>query len=233
MMRVLSLFEVQEYFENYNKAEQASKLNSNQATGLAYDLAKRMSGKNYFKRGLAAMECIEARTLLWFAMAGLYALSSCYFGKENNIESIAYLFMIAAAFWLGQSYAYSNTSTYTITAACFALLAYGIITLNPTISPNLYDIAAQQVISNPALIMLIALIAYSAGVIVHSLVENPRQSILAISGLLILSCISALYSTLEVTPKNMAIWLPAWSLFSLIWIRAYKAPQKRYTLYPC
>lgn len=233
MMRTLSLFEVHEYFENRKAPDNASKQNNNQATGLAYDLAKRMNGNNYFKRGLAALECIDPRTLLWFAMAGLYTVSSFYFNHGNNIETIAYLFMIGAAFWLGQSYAYSNAATYIIAVVCTALLTYAFITLNPTISVNIIAVASQEIITNPALIMLIALMAYSAGVLMHALIENPRQSALTLTGIAILLTLSALYFSLDSNPKNIALWLPAWSLFSLIWIRAYKAPKKRYTLYPC
>lgn len=233
MMRVLSLFEVQEYFESYNNANPASKTNNNKAAGLAYDLTKRMHGQNHFKRGLAAMECIDARTLLWFGMASLYALSSFYFGKTNGIESIALLFMIGAAFWLSQSYAYSRTAAYIITALCLSLLSYALMTSNVQIPENIYQAAVNTIISNPASIMLIALIAYSAGVMFHALVENARQAILILSGICLLASLSIAYISLGTASQNMAIWLPAWSLFSLIWIRAYKAPQKRYTLYPC
>ncbi len=233
MMRVLSLFEVQEYFENYNDANAASKTDNNQSTGLAYDLTKRMRGQNHFKRGLAAMECIDARTLLWFGMASLYALSSFYFGKASGIESIALLFMIGAAFWLGQSYAYSRTASYTIVILTLCLLVYTLTTSNIPIPANLYQNAVATILSNPAIIMLIALIAYSMGVMFHALFENARQTFLTLSGIGILVGLSIIYIVQAPSIENMAIWLPAWSLFSLIWIRAYKAPQKRYTLYPC
>ncbi len=233
MMRVLTLFEVQEYFEDYNAANSPSKITNAQSTGLAYDLTKRMRGQNHFKRGLAAMECIEPRTLLWFGMAALYALSSFHLGKDNGIEGIALLFMIGSAFWIGQSYAYSKTATGLIALCSLTLLASGIYVLETPLTENMYQLIINGILSNPSRVMLIALIAYSAGVLCHALIENPHQSILVISGFTLLSAISFSYIALEASTQNMALWLPAWSLFSLIWIRAYKAPQKRYTLYPC
>lgn len=233
MMRVLSLFEVQEYFEDYTTDNKASKTNNTQSTGLAYDLTRRMRGHNHFKRGLAAMECIEPRTLLWFGIAGLYIIATLYFGQDDNITQIALLFMIGAAFWMGQSYAYSLTATRLISGICIALLTGASLTLNPEISHNTIHLALSNIISNPALIMLIALIAYSAGVLIHALVENPRQSALVITGMLILGIFSFCYIAFEPSTNNIPLWLPGWALFSLIWIRVLTAPQKRYTLYPC
>lgn len=234
LMRVLTLFEVNEYFENTKTtSKQVSKHTNNQTTPLAYDLTKRMKGKNYFKHGLAAMECVEPRTLLWFTMAALYAVSSFYFNDQINIEDISLLFMIGAVFWLGQSYGFSRSATYVISSISLTATLYALASLSPVITTNILQAAIEQVITKPSVIMLIALVAYSIGVLIHALVENPRQSGVSLLGLLLLVTLTILYFALPPNHENIALWLPLWSLFSLTWIRAYKAPKTRYTLYPC
>ncbi len=238
MMRALALHEVGEYFERAAPKTTTSKISNTQSAPLAYDLTKRMAGNSHFKRGLAALECLDARTLLWFGLAALYAVCAFYLAENGTSKAISYqdlslFFIIGAAFWIGQSYAYSASASKLLGSSCAALFLGALYLLMPGDSANLYMTLLNKILSDPSFIMLGALIAYTLGVLTHALINKPRKAPLVITGFALLAAMSYAHLTLPTSTQNLALWVPGWALFALIWIRAYTNTEKRYTLYPC
>lgn len=240
LTRTLSLYEVDEHYDHITHNSEISKIDNNQGAALAYDLTHRMQGHDYFNHGKAALACVEDRTLMWFALAGLYILSNFLLAETAiipapTLEQIPLLFMIGATFWIGQSYAHSNTATSILGINALFLLLYGLSTtgLNTTETANITQLLTQHITTNPSNVMLLALIAYSAGVIIHAIIYNPHQTGIALFALATLLSLSMIYLITPTSKINTGLWIPFWTLFSLLWIRVYKTSKVRYVLYAC
>ncbi len=234
VMRVLSLYEVSEHFENFSSQKFISKSSNHVTSKLAHDLKHRMSAPENMKRGAFALMCVHARTLVWLGLAFAYAAYQIHTLSPNLdaltiVQNISVFFIIGSAFSAGQSYAYSNRASrllFTLFALLFALSLYKV---QPTLVIPDLSIASHNI----TLIILAALMSYTAIILVYAVTRGLRNIPFVLVGLSLLCVLSVSYFSLAPNAENTALWIAGWSLFSIFWIRVYSMSQKQYLLYQC
>lgn len=240
-MRTLSLYEVSEHFLPFAKTEGASKGTSKRNATLSHDLMHRMNGNSNMKRGLFAMHAMHERTMLWFTLALFYVAYHLYLSMHLIsdtllIQSLSIFFIIGAAFWSGQTYAYSHNASKLLLLVCSALFGLTIFTLNGSATTDLanaFTLTHLLSYGNAASPMLAALIAYSAAILLYSCASGRTYSINALFGLMIVGFLVIYGMTHTPSSQTIALWISGWSLFSIFWIRSYCHTRKSYALYQC
>lgn len=234
VMRVLSLYEVSEHFENFSSQKFTSKSNNHSLAKLPHDLKHRMSAPENMRRGAFALMCVHARTLIWLGLAFAYAAYqihslSPHLDALMIVKNISVFFIIGSAFWAGQSYAYSNRASrmlFTLFALLFALSLY-------KIQPTLVLPELSALSSNTTVLILTVLMAYTAAILTYALTRGLRNIPFIFVGLSLLCVLCVSYLSLAPNAENTALWIAGWSLFSIFWIRVYSMSQKQYLLYQC
>ncbi|PCJ97817.1 MAG: hypothetical protein COA45_09015 [Zetaproteobacteria bacterium] len=240
-MRTLSLYEVSERFTSFAKTSGASKNSNRNSSALPHDLMHRMSGQNHMKRGLFAMNATHERTSLWFVLGLTYVAYHLYLSQQvmptaTLVQNLSIFFMIGAAFWAGQTYAYSNQASKLLILVGSILLGLTLWIINGATISHIYGaLTLSNLISygNNASPLLAALILYSAIILLYSCSYGLTYSINACIGLILISLLVICGVTFEQTSQNIALWISGWSLFSVFWIRSYSHTRKIYALYQC
>ncbi len=236
-MRVLSLYELSEHFDLFSSQKLSSKTSNYSLAKLPKDLAHRAVAPENLKRSAFALLCVHARTMVWLALALIYAAyyihsSSAQLSQYDLVANIAVFFMIGAAFWAGQSYAYSNRASRILFAFFGVLSALCLYHAAPLI-----DLQSLLALQNAPLkvqtLILALLLAYTAFTLIYSITRGARNTLSILLGLTLLAALSLLYFSLSETQQNTALWICGWGFFSLFWIRVYSMSQKRYVLYQC
>tara|TARA_R110001592_G_scaffold29350_10_gene106634 strand:+ start:2364 stop:3230 length:867 start_codon:yes stop_codon:yes gene_type:complete len=240
-LRTLTLYEMSEHYEAYAKNDVVSKNHNGQASALAYDLMHRMSAGRNMKRGMLALYCLHDRTILWFVLALFYTafqlhISTPVVSKVALMETMCTLFMIGAAFWAGQSYAYSAKISRMLAGLFTALLCLSLVTLHSGLSLNaLYPALSDTSlidIGNPNTI-LVLLALYSTAILLFALVQKNRSTGNILVGIALVVLLTVCHIILEPSREATALWISGWGLFSIFWIRAYGTREKKYVLYQC
>ncbi len=241
LMRTLSLYEVNEHFIPFSNAAGASKDTTPNHAALPHDLLRRMNGKENLKRGLYALTALHGRTILWFILAISYTAYNLYLAQNALpqsviIQNLSLSFMIGAAFWAGQTYAYSNRASKLLLLTfgiLFGLTLFKISTINPLHSDKILTLQNLYHQEHTAFLILSALILYSAAILLYSLTRGLSYVPHAITGLILISLMVFYGLTSEPTPQTISLWISGWSLFSVFWIKSYCRTHKSYTLYQC
>lgn len=237
LLRVLSLFEVSEYYDSFGGVRGASKNNNAQRAALAHDLSRRMTGQNHFRRGLCALSALQNRTRIWLVIAMVYSLAtiivmSTEIAPVHLIENIALLFMIGAAFWAGQSYAYSDTACRYMTLMFGLLFALTLLHFVPDHLTTFRTMSWEQIhiatLKNP---LYIVLIGYSGLSLLYMMIRGGVYTLYSLSGLFLLCLLSLFGIVLSLSADSAALWMSGWALISIVWIRAHNGRRKRYILY--
>lgn len=240
-MRTLSLYEVSERFAPFAKTSGASKNTNNKSSALPHDLMHRMSGQNHMSRGLFAMNATHERTSLWFVLGLAYVAYHLYLSHHAMsmgilAQNLSIFFMIGAAFWAGQTYAYSNKASTLLIVVCSFLFGLTLFTICSDTTEHIYNaLTLSSLLSygSNASPLLAALILYSAIILLYSCTYGLSYSINACIGLILISLLVICGVTFEQTSQNIALWISGWSLFSVFWIRSYSHTRKVYALYQC
>jgi len=237
VMRVLSLYEVSSHFNAFAKRHQVSKLTNRNASALAHDLTSRMSGTNHFRRGLLAMNCMHERTLGWFLLAVFYVGYQMHIfdsaaPKAFLVQEIATFLMVGAAFWAGQSYAYSNQASRSLLILFTALFGLSIFSMKGQLFINL-KINENLLNNDTTLWLLTILTCYCVTSLIYAFFKNMRMGLNVLGGLMLLIFMCIIFLLHDPSVPNAALWISGWALFSVFWIRAYVPRQKTYTLYQC
>lgn len=240
-MRTLSLYEVSERFAPFAKTSGASKNTNKKSSALPHDLMHRMSGQNHMNRGLFAMNATHERTSLWFVLGLAYVAYHLYLSHHAMsmgilAQNLSIFFMIGAAFWAGQTYAYSNKASKLLIVVCSLLFGLTFFTISGDTTQHIYNaLTLSNLLSygSNASPLLAALILYSAIILLYSCTYGLSYSINACIGLILISLLVICGVTFEQTSQNIALWISGWSLFSVFWIRSYSHTRKVYALYQC
>lgn len=241
-MRTLSLYEVSERFAPFAKTSGASKNTNRKSSALPHDLMHRMSGQNHMSRGLFAMNATHERTGLWFVLGLAYVAYHLYLSKyampiDILVQNLSIFFMIGAAFWAGQTYAYSHTASKLLIVVCSLLFGLTLFTISDATTHHIYNtLTLSNLISysnDASTPLLAALILYSAIILLYSCTYGLSYSINACIGLILISLLVICGVTFEQTSQNIALWISGWSLLSVFWIRSYSHTRKVYALYQC
>lgn len=221
IMRTLSLYEVSEHFSAILAQKTESKNQNNMRSSLAYDLAQRQKSRNHMTRGLHAMRSLNKKSIIWLSLAALYC---CVYILENQstlpmrslINNLCLFFIIGAAFWSGQTYAYSHTASRIMTGAIGLLSLICCILLTPSIMK--FEPSYDNMV-------LALLCAYTALCLIYALKSGTKRRMNALCGLVILTCL--------IVFNHYALWLAGLSLLSVFWIRSAQRKESRYVLYQC
>lgn len=233
-LRVLSLFEATDFPAPLHGYGRSSRETLRLPSALPHDLITRMDGKDRLKRAQLAMNALSPRSLVWLLLALLYMGFEIYKDIHNLSpapaiftipQKISIFFMIGAAFWAGQTYAYSNSVT-TILLYIFGgffslcLIARYTIVTEFYIPP--FKLEGESV--------LIFLATYSSLILLPSLLKTKKHALNGLMGLCLMGLMVTCYLFLPFSSQNIPIWISGWSLFSLFWIRSEKMERKIYRL---
>lgn len=235
-LRALSLYEIDAYYDNYkHQSTLISKAHNAQSSSLAHDLMQRMNSNVNMKQGLHALSCLHKRTLFWFVLAlGYTALilhtNASFMNKTSLMEMICTLFMIGAAFWSAQSYAYNKTvatllSTVFSITLCVSFFSLPITTVH--ISEVFHSTFSAQNL------VLGFLILYSITIMLHAIGQKNKAELNIFGALILIALLTLCHLTMEPSSKATALWLSGWGLFSVFWARAYQPIKKHYILHQC
>ncbi len=239
LMRTLSLYEVEEHAEPLTSNIGSSKSGNKNSSALAHDLLKTMKNKTHLKRGIWAMSSLNIRTIIWFIIAITYL---CYriITQYNYIsvniltQDIAGFFIIGAAFWIAQTYAYSNQASKLMLTAFGLLLCITILKTNTNLNVNteiLFEYS--HIIKNWGSVILAILAIYSAAIFIYPIIKRSSNTLGSFIGLIIITLLTICSLNLEATLQNTPIWLLGWSIISIFWVRSYSQSRIKYTLYQC
>lgn len=222
IMRALSLYEVSEHFHLFASHASSSKETNHRASSLAHDLNKRRSAHNHMKRGLCALNSIKTKSFLWLGLGIFYCAfyASWNYGVmhlHDIITHICIAFIIGSSFWCGQTYAYSNQASRLIIRIVSILFSITLIANFSSFDTTLTFDQTQLVLS--------ILLAYSGLCMLYALKNNADKKLNALLGIALISALT-FYS-------SYPLWVCGLSLFSIVWIRAYKNTNKSYILYQC
>ncbi len=240
-LRTLTLYEISEHYESYANNGDVSKNHNSQSSALAYDLMHRMNSSRNMKSGMLALSCLNERTILWFALALFYMtyqlhIASPTLTKAALMENMSIFFMIGASFWAGQSYAYSAKISRKLLFMFSSLFILSLIMLKNNMDfGNLYPALSETALldfGNPQIILAI-LTLYSIAILLFAFAQNNKSSVNILIGICLVSALSALYLVIEPSRSSAALWISGWGMFSIFWLRAYGAREKRYVLYQC
>ena len=240
LIRILSLYEVNEHIPKRQNNKQISKQTNHLPSALAYDLTTRMNKSSYSRHGEFALKSFNLRNMTWFIIAGIYALyniqiNSAHIHYIETINHICTFFIIGAAFWAGQTYAYNKQ-------ASRALL--GIFMLLIGISTYINDIHhiqfSEAIIKNNILglsqnlsiFILLFLAVYCVITSLYAGLSSFKKLPIA----LLCSSLIILMATLYIStplPASIPLWLSFWGLFSVLWVRCFAQSKKHYVLYQC
>ncbi len=234
LMRTLSLYEIEEHANPLSDNIGASKANNSNTADLPHDLLKKMSNKNHLKRGVLAMNSLNIRTTLWFAIAIIflsYHIVTLQSSQPLNIliQDITGFFIIGAAFWTGQTYAYSNQASKLMLLTFGILLCITILKLNINIDTS-FIFEYSAIIKNQPLSILAI---YSAAIFIYAFASGLTYGINAFIGLAMLTLLSICTVNIEAEPQYIALWIIGWSIISIFWVRSYSQVRRKYTLYQC
>ncbi len=234
-MRTLSLYEVEEHAQPLSDNLGTSKTSNHNKSTLAHDLLKKMSNKSHLSRGIMAMTSLNIRTILWFIIAIIYIANYIIKSHDSSppeilVQNISNFFIIGAAFWAGQTYAYSNQAS-KLMLVIFGLI-FCITALKININLDINSLALLD-ISMTSKTILYALIIYSAAIFLYPFTKGSTYGINAITGLFVIILISVCSINTEITSQYIALWLIGWSIISIFWVRSYSNLRKKYVLYQC
>ena len=193
------------------------------------------------QKGHRALYCLDERTILWFVLGLVYMtyhlhVSSFFISEKALMEIMCVFFMIGATFWAGQSYGYNAYVSKLLTTFFGIFVAISLYTLNAhEVLLHAYQNYnfLPSISLDVSLGILATLLLYCILALLYALTEGTKTLASVVPGLLVLSLLSVCYLTLEPSSKNYALWISGWGLFSVFWIRSYKAESKKYVLYQC
>ena len=240
-MRTLSLYEVSEHFLPFTNTGKASKNSNQSSSALPHDLMRRMSGRNNLKRGIFAMRSMQSSTLLWFVLGIAYVAYNMYLSQSSEphnltIKNLSVLFIIGAAFWSGQTYAYSDHASKLLIFIFASLFIVTLFKINGAIDVQVFNnltIDSLPSIKTSALPLLAILMAYSAVMLCYSALNDIKHGINSALGITLIALLIVCGLSFETNPQAASLWVSGWSLLSIFWVRSSKHTQKSYTLYQC
>lgn len=239
--RSLSLLEVADYPEPLEGLNLSSKGSSQSLPTLPTDLLSRMDGNRNMIRGLFALNSVQTRTLVWFCIAFLIFLQEVY--KTLHFEptetkfitlaqNATLYFIIGATFWAGQTYAYSNNVSKFLGGFFLSLLIVAALpSLENIRHMDLLSSAGWPVISNNSSYLFIALFGYSFLALLPAYTKGQPYIINSAIGSIVLLFITLCSQTLPQGASSFALWIAAWGLFSIFWVRSTRSTRKIYRLH--
>lgn len=233
-MRALSLLEATTHSTPLQPIKGASKLTFYTPSNLPSDLENRLNSKDTLRNIDFSLNILNTRNLLWLALAMIYFLCDIYLNIHgispsaynlNAGQKIATLFILGAAFWIGQTYA-QNTSVGYFLLWIFAAALGGNI-LNGSVS--FLDITIPQSLPISALIGL-PILLYSFIMLIPSFNKPRPYAINAFFGLITLILLLSLLLISKAHTAHFSIFITGLALFSFFWIRSYTITKRKYTL---
>lgn len=235
--RALSLLEVADYPEPLEGLNLSSKGSTQTLPTLATDLLSRMDGNRNMVRGLFALHSVHTRTILWFCIALVAFFYEIYTTLHFDPAETKFLtlaqnatlyFIIGATFWAGQTYAYSNNVSRFL--SIFFLILLGVAFLPHVGLIDLSNFWHIPQGDNSSYILPI-LFGYSFLALLPAYAKGRRYAMNSIVGSIILLFIILCAVTLPQDTQSYALWIAAWGLFSIFWVRSERSTRKIYRLH--
>ncbi len=239
-MRILSLYEVSEHIPNTQNTSSISKRTNHLTAALPYDLTARMNSSRYFKRGENALNSLDPRNITWLVIASIYVIYSLHLHSSGlpltqTIQDLSIFFIIGAAFWNGQSYAYGANSANVLLVLLIALLAISAYTAgvhHMNFSETVIQNNILHLSQNFSLLALSFLGIYCIVTSLYAGLSYIRNLPIALISSALMLCMAAIYIASPLSTPT-ALWISFWGLFSLLWIKCFTHKRKRYVLYQC
>lgn len=238
LVRILSLYEITEMQTGRNQT--ISKRSNHLTSSLGYDLTSRMNTSQNMRSATQALNSLNLKSTSWLIIATIYALYSLHtksaeFTSIMIIEQICTLFIIGAAFWHGQNYAYNKQTSHLPLFIFSALLAFSayknnIHTLN--IDQETLRETAIAFTQNASLSILAFLLIFCASTALYSALKSFKKAPMALICCILIGAFTLIFIALP-NNGNTALWLSFWGVFSLIWAKCFTDIKQHYILYQC
>lgn len=235
-MRALSLLEVTTHNAPLLTANLPSRTDIALPSSLPVDLIKRINGKENLSQAQHAFLALAPRSLIWLALAALYALGDLYFSLHSNtfelaayIRNLSILFILGAAFWSGQTYATHITLGYVMFSVFVSTLM--IVVFNGAFDGvTIEKFANLMPLVDQKTLIAAPLFLYCAALLLPSLLKDKEHSVNALAGIFLLGFIGFVALALPTLNVKYALLVCGWGLFSMFWIRAASTLKKTYRL---
>ncbi len=240
LIRILSLYEVSEHIPAKQNVKEISKRTNHLTSALPYDLTARMNNTKYFKRGETALKSLDLRSIIWLLIASIYViynihLHSAGLPATQIIQDISVFFIIGAAFWNGQSYAYGARSGNALILLFIALLGTSAYTTGihhidfseTAIRNNILSLS-----QNLSLFVLSFLAIYCIITSLYAGLSSIKKLPIALVSAALMLCMATIYIAAPLSTTT-GLWVSCWGLFSLLWVKCFTHSKKKYVLYQC